>query len=181
MVVKILQFGSAWWARFGRNPNDRYLPKHTAYYNSTGVLCGSKMNQHRVISGLLRFNGVGDFNPNNRARSIGQVFDCSDLSYACGGNRLLFNHKIHAHTVPDYYLVVVSSDRFGICDFQSPTWKSAAVHAIAASDLRSPNGIRQEALLLMPRNGWVASAIGVWKLWFGAEFPNGAALQIEEE
>jgi len=182
MIVKILQFGSNWWARFGRDPNDRYrFTKHAAYYNSSGLLCGSKTRRHWVIPGLIRFNGVSDFNPNYRARLIGQALDCSDLKYACGGNRLLFHRRVHATTVPDYYLVVVSSDRFGVYDFQSPTWKAATVEVIAASDLRSPNGIRQEALLLMPQDGWVASAIGAWKLRFGAEFPNGAALQIGDE
>jgi len=182
MIVKILQFGSNWWARFGRDPRDRYrFTKHAAYYNSSGVLCGSKMRRHWVIPGLIRFNGVSDFNPNYYSRSIGQVFDCSDLKYACGGNRLLFGPKVHPDTAPDLYLVVVSSDRFGICDFLSPTWKSASVEVIAATDLRGPKGIRQEALLLMPRNGWIASAIGTWKLWFGSEFPHHAALQVEDE
>jgi hypothetical protein len=182
MIVKVLQFGSHWWPRFGRDPNDRYrFTKHAAYYNSSGLRCGSKIKPRWVIPGLIRFNGVGDFNPNYFARSIGRVFDCSDLKYACGGNRLLFGRKVQPDTIPDYYLVVVSSDRFGICDFLSPTWKSDAVKVIAASHLRGPNGIRQESLLLMPRNGWVASAVGRWKLWFGAEFPHRAAMQIEDE
>lgn len=182
MIVKILQFGSNWWARFGRGMNDRYrFTKHAAYYNSSGVLCGSKMRRHWVIPGLIRFNGVGDFNPNDRARSIGKVFDCSDLKYECGGNRMLLRRRVNGATVPDYYLSVISSDRFGICDFQSPSWKAAAVEVIAASDLRGPNGIRQEALFLMPQSGWVASAIGTWKLQFGDEFSNGAALQIADE
>lgn len=180
--MQALQFGSNWWARFGRDPNDPYrFTRHAAYYNSTGVLCGSKMRRHWVVPGLIRFNGVSDFNPNYRSRSIGQVFDCSDLRFACGGNRLLFHRRVHAATTPDYYLVVISSDRSGICNFQSPNWKASGVEVIAASDLRNPGGVRQEALLLMPRNGWVASAIGTWKLRFDAEFTNGAALQIEVE
>src|SRR5437660_12605468 len=132
MIVKALQFGSNRWARFGRDPNDRYrFTKHAAYYNSSGLLCGSKMRRHWVIPGLIRFNGVSDFNPNYRARLIGQVFDCSDLKYAYGGNRLLFQRRVHPTTAPDYYLVVISSDRSSMCDFQSPTWKAAAVEVIA--------------------------------------------------
>jgi len=35
-VVKILEFGSNWWARFGRDPQDRYrYTRHAAYFNST--------------------------------------------------------------------------------------------------------------------------------------------------
>ena len=64
MLVKILEFGSNWWARFGRDPHDRYrYTKHAAYFNSTGVRCGSKMRRYWVVPGLIRFNGVGDFNP----------------------------------------------------------------------------------------------------------------------
>ncbi len=182
MIVKVLQFGSNWWARFGRDPQDRYrFTKHAAYYNSSGVLCGSKMRRHWVVPGLVRFNGVSDFNPNYRSRALGQVFDCSDLGYACGGNRLLFHRRLPSITVPNYYLIVVSSDRFGMLDLESQDWKAKSVQVIAASHLHSPKGNRQEALLLMPVDGWVASAIGVWRLRFGAEFPHGAALQIGEE
>ena len=39
MLVKILEFGSNWWARFGRDPHDRYrYTRHAAYFNSTGLL-----------------------------------------------------------------------------------------------------------------------------------------------
>ncbi len=181
MIVKVLQFGSNWWARFGREGKDKYHPKHTAYYNSTGLLCGSKMRPYWVIRGLIRFNGVGDFNPSHSSRSVGKVFECSGLNHACGGNRLLFGRRVSTDTVPDRYLAVISSVRFGIFDFLSPTWKSPLVDVIAASDRRSRKGIRQEALLLMPRNGWVVSTTGTCKLSFGNEFPHGVALQIEEE
>ena len=64
MLVKILEFGSNWWARFGRDPHDRYrYTRHAAYFNSTGVRCGSKMRRYWLVPGLIRFNGVGDFNP----------------------------------------------------------------------------------------------------------------------
>jgi hypothetical protein len=182
MIVKVLEFGSSWWARFGRDPNDRYrFTKHAAYFNSSGLLCGSKMRRHWVISGLVRFNGVSDFNPSYRLRSVGRVFDCSDLNYACGGNRLLFRQKVDSRTVPDYYLVKTSSERFGVCDFHSENWKSVSARVIAASDMRNPSGQRQEALLLMPVDGWVRNAIGTWQLRMGPEFQNGAALQLEED
>ena len=58
MLVKILGFGSNWWARFGRDPQDRYrYTRHAAYFNSTGVRCGNKMRRYWVVPGLIRFNG----------------------------------------------------------------------------------------------------------------------------
>jgi len=80
MLVKVLNFGTNWWARFGRDAEDPYrFSRHAAYYNSTGVRCGSKIRRHWITSGLLRFNGVGDFNPNLPKRAIGRTFVCSDL------------------------------------------------------------------------------------------------------
>ncbi len=90
MLVKILEFGSNWWARFGRDPQDRYrYTRHAAYFNSTGVRCGSKMRRYWIVPGLIRFNGVGDFNPQFPNRAVGEVFECTDLVFACGGNRVL--------------------------------------------------------------------------------------------
>jgi len=88
MLVKILEFGSNWWARFGRDPHDRYrYTRHAAYFNSTGVRCGSKMRRYWLVPGLIRFNGVGDFNPQFPGRALGEIFECTDLVFACGDNR----------------------------------------------------------------------------------------------
>lgn len=47
MLVKVLSFGTNWWARFGRDPFDpRRFTRHAAYYNSTGVRCGRKVRRH---------------------------------------------------------------------------------------------------------------------------------------
>ena len=56
MLVKILEFGSNWWARFGRDPSDCYrYTKHAAYFNSTGMRCaGSKMRRYWIVPGLIR-------------------------------------------------------------------------------------------------------------------------------
>jgi hypothetical protein len=71
MLVKILSFGTNWWARFGRDPRDPWrFTRHAAYYNSTGVRCARKVRRHWIVSGLIRFDGVSDFNPHlpNRSR-----------------------------------------------------------------------------------------------------------------
>ena len=83
MLVKILGFGSNWWARFGRDPQDRYrFTRHAAYFNSAGVRCGSKIRRHWIVPGLIRFNGVGDFNPQFPNRAVGKTFECTDLIFA---------------------------------------------------------------------------------------------------
>jgi hypothetical protein len=143
------------------DPEDPYrFTRHAAYYNSTGVRCGNKIRRHWVASGLLRFNGVGDFNPNLPDRAIGNTFVCSDLTHAFGGNRLLFQSKAPKAAVPDCYLVVISSDTYGRIDFASCVWKSVLSQVIAASQLRE----MQEAMLLMKAGDWVQTTTGFWQL-----------------
>ncbi len=161
MLVKVLSFGTNWWARFGRGPGDsQRFTNHAAYYNSTGVRRGCKVRRHWVVSGLIRFNGVGDFNPHLPNRSLGCTFRCSDLTFAFGGNRLLFDRKVSKSEVPDCYLVVVTSDLHGRLDFDSRDWKSTSAAVISASQLRD----NQEAMLLMKPGDWVQTDCGFWRL-----------------
>jgi hypothetical protein len=161
MLVQVLSFGTNWWARFGRNADDPHrFTRHAAYYNSTGVRCGNKVRRHWITSGLIRFNGVGDFNPNFPDRAIGRTFVCSDLGHAFGGNRLVFERKATNSAIPDCYLVVLSSDIHGQIDFTSNVWKSVFSQVIAASQLRD----KQEAMLLMKPGDWVQSSSGFWQL-----------------
>lgn len=173
MLVNVLSFGSNWWARFGRDAEDPHrFTCHAAYYNSTGVRCGSKVRRHWIVSGLLRFNGVGDFNPNSPDRALGRTFVCTDLAEAFGGNRLLLQSQAARSAVPDGYLVVVSSATHGRIDFASSVWKSVLSHVIAASQLRD----KQEAMLLMRPGDWVQTSTGFWQLNAATPSPGRAEL-----
>jgi hypothetical protein len=175
MLVKILGFGSNWWARFGRDRQDCYrFTRHAAYFNSAGLRCGSKVRRHWIVPGLVRFNGVGDFNPQFANRSVGQIFECADLVFACGGNRLLFVRKAPSSARPDCFLLAISSDKYGAFDFDDPAWKSQSVTPIAVSWLRD----KQEALLLMRAGDWVRSALGIWHLNATAGGYDGSSLRL---
>jgi hypothetical protein len=177
MLVKILGFGSNWWARFGRDPQDRYrFTRHAAYFNSSGLRCGSKLRRHWIVPGLLRFNSVGDFNPQFPNRSVGATFECADQTFAFGGNRLLFVSKTVDSAPPDSCLLTLSSERYGAFDCRSPGWKSETVFPIAVSQLRG----RGEALLLMWPGDWVRTSLGVWQLSV-ADGPRDAALWLLEQ
>jgi hypothetical protein len=178
MLVKIMGFGSNWWARFGRDPLDRYrYSRHAAYFNSTSVRCGMKMRRHWIVPGLIRFNGVGDFNPQFPNRAIGKTFECTDLVFALGGNRVLFARKAGRSNPPDYFLVIVSSDRFGGFDFDDAAWRSQSVTPIAVSRLRD----KQEAMLLMKPVDWVRTTLGFWQLRLASNLPYGASLELLED
>ena len=175
MLVKVLSFGTNWWARCGRDPHDPYrFTRRAAYFNSTGVRCGRKIRRHWIVPGLIRFNGVGDFNPHLPTRSIGHTFRCSDLTFAFGGNRLLFERKASESDVPECYLVVVTSELHGRMDFDSGQWKSPSAAVIAASQLLEA----QEAMLLMQPGDWVQTHCGFWQLTTTDRNPVGAALEL---
>jgi hypothetical protein len=177
MLVKILKFGSNWWARFGHDPGDRYrFTRHAAYFNSTGLCSGSKVRRHWIVPGLIRFNGVGDFNPQFPNRSVGVTFECADLVFALGGNRLLFQRKATTSAQPDYFLVVLSADQFGTFDCLARDWKEDSVQAVAVSQ----SGTRQEAMLLMKPLDWVRTALGYWQLRTGS-IPEGTRLELVED
>lgn len=161
MLVRVLQFGCNWWARFGSDPADihRYTG-HAAYYNSTGIRTGRKIRRHWVVPGLVRLNGVGSFNPHFLSRSIGQIFDATEVDYLFGGNRLLLKHPAPDRAQPDWYLAVFSQELHGRFDFGSRTWKSSQAQVIAASQLRQV----QEVLLLMQPGDWVRTILGFWLL-----------------
>ena len=178
MSVKILEFGSNWWARFGRDHDDplRYT-RHAAYYNSAGIRCANRVRRYWVLPGLVRFNGVGDFSPHFPGRSIGKTFWCTDPVLACGGNRVLFVRRAATNSAPDSYLVVLSSDRHGTLDLGNPGWKSQSIWPISISQSRN----RQEALLFMAPEAWVRSALGIWRLVVRPNLLSGASLQLAED
>lgn len=161
MLVKIVSFGSNWWARFGHDQQNRFrFTRHAAYFNSTGLRSGGKVRRYWILPGLLRFNGVGDFNPQSPNRSIGASFECTDITVAFGGNRLLFGRKVKNPPLPDCYLVAINSDACGVFDCRIANWKSETVRPLAISQHRD----RSEALLLMHQGDWVRTKVGTWKL-----------------
>ena len=176
MLVKVLSFGTNWWARFGSDPNDAHrYTRHAAYYNSTGLRCGRKVRRHWIVPGLIRFNGAGGFNPHLPNRSIGHTFLASNLDFLFGGNRLLLRNKAPDSSTPDCYVVVMAQDLHGRIDFASPEWKSPTARVIAASQLRRT----QEAMLLLKAGDWVRTACGVWQLSTSAGSRIGAELELQ--
>lgn len=177
MLVKILEFGSNWWARFGRDPHDRYrYTRHAAYFNSTGMRCGNKMRRYWVVPGLIRFNGVGDFDPQFPGRVVGEIFECSDLVFARGGNRVLFRRKVTKSCRPDYFLLTVSSARFGALRFDGSDG-SGFPTPLAVSQI----GEKQEAMFLIKTGDWIRTALGIWQLTAAPNLRQGASLQLLED
>jgi hypothetical protein len=176
MLVKVLNFGTNWWARFGSDPNDSHrYTRHAAYYNSTGIRCGRKVRRHWIVPGLVRFNGAGDFNPHLPNRSLGHTFVASDLDSLFVGNRLLLKSKLPDSSAPDWYLVIVSQQLHGRVDFTAQCWKSRTAKVVAASQLRQT----QEVMLLAKPGDWVKTVSGFWQLVVSARARFGAAMELQ--
>jgi hypothetical protein len=175
MLVKVLSFGTNWWSRVGRDADDPYrLTRHAAYYNSTGVRCGSKVRRHWIVPGLIRFNGVSGFDPRSPHRSLRHTFLCSRLDFLFGGNRLLLKSKVSRHKVPDWYLVVVAHELHGAINLNEPNWRSGRCQVIAASRLRE----MQEVMLLMKAGDWVKTGWGFWQLSLSTRASSDATLEL---
>ena len=49
MLVKVLGFGTNWWACFGDDADDPHrFTRRAAYYNSTGVRCGGNFRRDGI-------------------------------------------------------------------------------------------------------------------------------------
>lgn len=178
MLVKILNFGSNWWARFGEDVHDRHrFTRHAAYFNSTGLRFGSHVRRHWMVAGLIRFNGVGGFNPHFPNRALSKTFECTDLISAYGGNRLFFVKQAAQMLAPDYYLVVLCSETIGAINFGDADWKSSSTLPIAISS----SGCRQEAMLLMKPLDRVRTSLGVWQLKPAPNLRRGGLLDLVDE
>lgn len=156
MLVGVTSFGSVWRRRIGKNPGDPERFSRAAYFNTTGVMTADRVVRHRKIVGHARFNGVGGFNPFYPERSVGAVFECDEPSVWHGQNKVFFGRRLDHRELPDYFLVAIRSAEFGWMDVGAAGWKSDGVWLISFSEWHD----RQEALLLVPPDGWVQTTLG---------------------
>jgi hypothetical protein len=156
MLVGITGFGSIWRRRFGRDAHDPECFRRAAYFNTTGVRVNGPVVCHRKIAGHVRFNGVGGFNPHHPQRLLSSVFQCDEPQIWNGQNKLFFGRRLEHPEVPDYFLVAIRSAEFGHIDVGAEGWKSDGCWLISFSEWRD----RQEALLLVPPDGWVRTSLG---------------------
>jgi hypothetical protein len=126
---------------------------------------------------LIRFNGTTGNLQQDLNVCIGQTFTCTEPVFALGGNRVVFGQKAQdKRNSPDYFLVVITADRFGSVQFESPNWKSDGAMVLAVSRLRE----KQETMLLMRLGDWIETNVGWWYLTEVPQLKTGAALQLAE-
>lgn len=160
MRVRIVSFGTNWWAMRSRDLDDPYcFRRRAAWFNSAGLKYGSRLRLCWVYPGHIRLNQTSGFHPEYPLRSIGQTFLCSGPNRLRGRTHLLFARFL-PKAEPDLYLVTVSDASNGRISFSSPAWKSPRVQPISVS----LTGNRYEAMLLMGPGDWIDSELGRWSV-----------------
>lgn len=160
MRVRIVSFGTNWWAMHPRDLDDPYcFRRRAAWFNSAGLKYGRRLRLCWVYPGHIRFNQTSGFHPEHPLRSVGKTFLCSGPNRLGGQTHLLFA-RLLPKTEPDVYLVTVSDAFNGRISFSSPAWKSAGVQPISVSF----RGLRYEAILLMGPGDWIESDLGRWSV-----------------
>jgi hypothetical protein len=175
MLVTVTGFGSVWRRRFGKDQSDPKLFARAAYFNTTGVPINGEIRTRPKIVGHVRFNGAGGFNPNHPLGMINSVFECAEPCIWQGQNKVLFKRLLSAPQPPDCFLVVVRASEIGHLDVGSPAWRSEGTLLISFSECRN----QQEAMLLMPQDGWLRTDLGRFVLRPFISWPWSARLQLD--
>jgi hypothetical protein len=175
MLVTITGLGSVWRRRPGTDPHDPKRFARAAYFNTTGVPVNGEIRPRPKITGHVRFNSVGGFDPNAPLAILNSVFECADPCVWEGQNQILFKHMLRTPEQPDFFLVVVNACEVGHVDVGSSTWRSEGTLLISFSEWRN----KQEAMLLMPAGAWLRTEVGRFTLRQFVSWPWSARLQLE--
>jgi hypothetical protein len=160
MYIRIVSFGTNWWAMRSNRVDDPFcFRRKAAYFNSTALMSGRRLHHCAIFSGQIRFNSKSGFDPEFPLRAIGKTFQCSPPRHFAGKMHLLFERRA-AGITPDAYLATLKSAEHGTIPFAKPGWKSADAQSISIS-LR---GQRYEAMLLFGLGDWVESDLGRWQI-----------------
>jgi len=160
MYIRVVSFGTNWWAMHSNDANDRLcFRRRAAYFNAAALKSGRRLRHSAAFPGLVRFNSTSGFDPEFPQRAIGKTFLCSTPRQFAGKTHLLFERRAGTMS-PDAYLVTLRDVEHGVIQFAQPGWKSAGVQPVSIS-LR---GQRYEAMLLLGEQDWVQSDVGRWQI-----------------
>jgi len=160
MYVRMVSFGTNWWAARSEDTDDPLcFSRRAAYFNAAALMSGRRLRHSAIFPGQIRFNAKSGFNPEFALRAIGKTFLCSDLRE--------FDRKMHLliqrpalGMKPDAYLATLNRADHGAIRFHIPGWKSNGVRPISIS-MRGP---RYEAMFLFGLEDWVESDLGRWRV-----------------
>jgi hypothetical protein len=72
MRVRMISFGSNWWAAHSNDTNDPYrYSRNSAWFNSAGLKYGQRLRFCWAVPGQIRFNRTSGFDPEFKTRTSG--------------------------------------------------------------------------------------------------------------
>ena len=158
MYVRVISFGTNWWAMNSHYTSDPYcFRRRAAWFNAAALMSGRRLRHSAIFPGQVCFNSKSGFDPEFPLRAAGKTFLCSELRQFAGKMHLLFERR-STEMVPDAYLVTLKSVEHGVIQFAKPGWKSTGVRPISIS----LHGEKYEAMLLFGSGDWVESDLGRW-------------------
>jgi hypothetical protein len=158
MLVAVQSFGSIWTERgVSADVGGANSARRRAFYNTTGVMAGSKLQCRSRAYGYVRLDECSGFHPSSANRVIHRVYESEGVSVWSGRNKLFLRQLMPAGTRPDVYLFRVGSAEIGCID-RSGSWISSGAQVVSFSE---GNG-QQETLLVLPAFGWVRSERGTF-------------------
>lgn len=160
MYVRVVSFGTNWWAMNSRDTSDPFcFRRRAAWFNAAALMSGKRLHHCAIFPGQVRFNSKSGFDPEFPLRAIGKTFQCSGPSQFAGKMHLLFERP-NTKMAPDASLVTLKSTEHGAIQFAKTGWKSPGVQPISIS----LHGKKYEAMLLFGSGDWVESDLGRWQV-----------------
>ena len=97
MYIRVISFGTNWWAMRSRAVDDPFcFRRKAAYFNAAALMSGRRLHHSAIFPGQVRFNGKSGFDPEFPLRTIGKTFLCSAPRQFAGKMHLLFERRIAA-------------------------------------------------------------------------------------
>ena len=156
MLVAVQDFGSIWTTRAARREEESSI-RQRAFYNTTGILAGTKLQNRACVYGYVRLDECSGFDVASAMRVIHRVYETEGVSIWNARNRLFLRRLAPKGTAPEMHLFRVRSSDVGWIDRKS-AWRCEAGQLISFSE---GNG-QQEVLILLPAFGWIRGALGTY-------------------
>jgi hypothetical protein len=156
MLVAVQDFGSIWTTRAARRAEES-AARQRAFYNTTGILAGTKLQNRSCVYGYVRLDECSGFDVARATWIIHRVYETDGVSVWNGRNRLFLRHLTPKRTYPGMHLFRIRAGDVGWIDRKS-AWHCDAAQLISFSEGNS----QQEVLVILPAFGWIRGARGTY-------------------
>ena len=156
MRIAVQDFGSIWTTRAARRAEESSI-RQRAFYNTTGILVGTKPQNRSCVYGYVRLDECSGFDVACAKRAIHRVYETDDVAVWNGRKRLFLRCLTRNGTHPEMHLFRIRSSEVGWIDRKS-AWHCDVAQLISFSE---GNG-HQEVLILLPPFGWIRGALGTY-------------------